>query len=290
LHPGTVRTLSVLPLVDWYAGLPDLATEPGVSYLVRADGTTILFDLGLSRAQSHGPALLRNAARLGIDLTHIDCVVISHPHPDHVGGLRNALARRTMIQAECDPLLGKTVYATVPLRVTHGTSVVVEAPRVLAPGVATTGPVPAQLFLLGYTPEQALVVNVADRGVVLIVGCSHPGVEALVERARQLLPAPVYGVIGGLHFPVTGDRAGIGPLNMQRLLGSREPPWRPLTREAVYDTILYLQRLGVRLVAPSAHDTCDWSLRTFARAFPDAYRLLRVGEEVRVGAASGPNN
>jgi hypothetical protein len=44
-----VRTLEVLPLVDWYAAQDDLETESGVSYLVRADGTTILFDLGLNR-------------------------------------------------------------------------------------------------------------------------------------------------------------------------------------------------------------------------------------------------
>jgi len=46
--------------------------------------------------------------------------------------------------------------------------------------------------------EQALAVNVAGRGVILVVGCGHPGVPKLVERARAALGRPIAGVIGGL--------------------------------------------------------------------------------------------
>jgi 7,8-dihydropterin-6-yl-methyl-4-(beta-D-ribofuranosyl)aminobenzene 5'-phosphate synthase len=87
---------------------------------------------------------------------------------------------------------------------------------------------------------------------------------------------------GGLHFPITGDRAGLAPLNMQQLLGSSAPPWRPLKPEAVDHTIRYLQDKGIDLLSPSAHDSCDWSLERFARAFGDRYRPLKVGEEIRV--------
>ena len=62
-----VQALEVLPLIDWYAARDGLETESGVSYLVRADDTTILFELGLNRKGEPEPPLLRNMARLGVN-------------------------------------------------------------------------------------------------------------------------------------------------------------------------------------------------------------------------------
>jgi 7,8-dihydropterin-6-yl-methyl-4-(beta-D-ribofuranosyl)aminobenzene 5'-phosphate synthase len=279
---SSVRTLEVLPLVDWYAAQDVLETESGVSYLVRADDTTILFDLGLNRKGEKEPPLLRNMERLGIDPADIDFVVLSHPHGDHSGGFKNQFAHRAIVRQENDPFAGKPVYATVPLKLTIGTSVIVREPRILALGVATLGPLPQALFLMGYVQEQALAINVQGKGLVLLVGCGHPGIEALIERAEQLLALPVYGVIGGFHFPVTDDRAHIGPIRFQQLLGSPNPPWRPIGKDAVYSTLAYLKAKGIHFVAPSAHDTCDWSLRAFQEVYGDEYHPLKVGERLRI--------
>jgi 7,8-dihydropterin-6-yl-methyl-4-(beta-D-ribofuranosyl)aminobenzene 5'-phosphate synthase len=276
-----VRTLEVLPLIDWYAARGDLETESGVSYLVRADDTTILFDLGFNRKGEQEPPLLRNMARLGVD-PEIDFVVLSHPHGDHIGGFKNQFTRRAIVRREHDPLAGKPVYATVPLKLTQGRSTVVQMPRVLAPGVATTGPLPRALFLMGYVQEQALAINVEGKGLVLLVGCGHPRVEALVELAEQLFATPVYGVIGGLHFPVIDDRARLGPFRFQQLLGSPNPPWQPIGKEAVSSTLTYLKEKGIHYIAPSAHDTCDWSLHTFEETFGTEYHPVKVGEPLRI--------
>ena len=277
-----VRMLEILPLIDWYAARDDLKTESGVSYLIQADDTTILFDLGLNRKGEQEPPLLRNMARLGVDPAKIDFVVLSHPHGDHAGGFKNQFAHRAIVRLEDDPFAGKPVYTTVPLTLTHGMSMVIQAPRLLAPGVATLGPLPRALFLMGYVQEQALAINVQGKGLVLLVGCGHPGIEALIERAEQLFALPVYGVIGGFHFPVTDDRARIGPIRFQQLLGSPNPPWQPIGKDAVYRTVAYLKAKGIHFVAPSAHDTCDWSLHTFEEAFGDEYHPLKVGERLRI--------
>ncbi len=274
--------LEVLPLIDWYAARGDLETESGVSYLVRADDTTILFDLGLNRKGEQEPPLLRNMARLEVDPAEIDFVVLSHPHGDHLGGFKNQFAHQAIVRQEHDPLAGKPVYATVSLRLTQGRSTVIQAPLLLAPGVATTGPLPRALFLMGYVQEQALAIHVEREGLVLLVGCGHPGVEALVERAEQLFATPVYGVIGGLHFPVTDDRARLGPFRFQQLLGSPNPPWRPIGKEVVNSTLEYLKAKGIHYIALSAHDTCDWSLHAFEEAFGTAYHALKVGERLRI--------
>ncbi len=277
---GAVERLRVLPVVDWYAARPDLGTEPGVSYFVEADDTAILFDLGLGRRVNGKCILADNLARLGIHPSDVDAIVLSHPHGDHIGGFSNQFGRRLRAEGVLEG--GVPAYATVPLRTPDGWSTVVDRPRALAPGVGTTGPLAVQLFVLGTTFEQALVIRVAGRGLVLVVGCAHPGVSALVQRALEAFGGPLYGVIGGLHLPVTADRAGIPGVNVQRVLGSAAPPWVALTAVAVADTIACLRTQDVRLVAPSAHDACDWSLAQLAQAFGDAYRPLRVGDEIRV--------
>ena len=112
---GEVDELRILPLVE-RLGSTDVAVpgglqcEPGLSYLVEAGGTRLLFDAGLNlKARADSP-LLTNARRLGVDLGSLDAVVISHLHPDHVGGDPAAataqlrvLRRRRSSRAGCPP-------------------------------------------------------------------------------------------------------------------------------------------------------------------------------------------
>ncbi len=275
LELGEVERLSILPLVDFYAAdqPAGLETEAGVAYLIRANDKTILFDLGYNRHGAEEPPLLQNMQRLGIDPGKVDFIVNSHPHMDHLSGSQwQSLARR---------LAGKALYATVPLDKPGFDNRVVERPQALAPGVGTTGPLPVQLFTFGYTLEQSLVVNVVGKGLVVIIGCGHPGVERILQRASQVFKQPIYGVIGGLHLLVAGDRSGMR-LPMQKLLGSAEPPWQPAGEKAVFQAIDIMKSYGVKLVSLSAHDSCDWTLKTFADGFGDAYRPLRVGDEIKI--------
>jgi len=56
--PGTVKALSILPLVDYYTDNSDLKTEPGVSYLISAGNTNILMDVGFNKKKEHPSPLL----------------------------------------------------------------------------------------------------------------------------------------------------------------------------------------------------------------------------------------
>jgi hypothetical protein len=64
---SSVQNVKVLPLIDWYSASPGHETEAGLSYLIQADQTTLLLDLGLNAEHSIEPPLLRNMNRLGID-------------------------------------------------------------------------------------------------------------------------------------------------------------------------------------------------------------------------------
>ena len=274
---GTVKRLVILPLVEWYTGRDDLVGEPGLSYLVRADDTTILFDVGFNLQQQHPSPLLRNAAALGVDLQNIDALVISHPHTDHIGGA-------SQVSLSGQPVDLGSVPAYLPCEIGCPTSqkVVVEGPRLLAPGVASLGIIPRQDFVFGWTPEQSLAVNVAGKGIVLVVGCGHPTIQRIVERAEALFAEPLYGVVGGLHFPVTDSRAKLLGIPAQKSLGTGKWPWDPINQDDVRSAIAFLQARRPQLVALSAHDSCDWSIEAFRQAFAEAHREVRVGREIVV--------
>jgi len=286
---GTVKHLTILPLIDWYTTRDPstgsgqgLAGEPGVSYLVRADDTTILFDLGFNQQGEHPSPLLRNMQALGVEVAEIDALVISHAHEDHVGGVSHMLGHTFALSGRPVDLHGIPAYVPVPLSNPTAQVTVVDGPRIIAPGVASMGPIPRQLFFLGWTPEQSLAVNLEGKGLVLIIGCGHPTLQRIVERAEMLFDEPIYGVVGGLHYPVTASRDTKFGLPLQQFLGTGKWPWDPVSRDDVRQAIAYLQRRNPRLVSLSPHDSCDWSLDAFRGAFGEAYRELLVGEEITV--------
>jgi len=282
LDIGQVRRLRVTPLVEWRTANEQLTGEAGVSYLVEADGTTLLFDVGLNGRREHPSPLLRNAAALGVELSRLDAVVISHLHTDHVGGMSHQRSRTFALSAEPVDLSGVTAYVPEPMSHPTAQIEVVEEPCVIFPGVASIGPIPAALFFLGWTPEQALAVNVTGKGIVLIVGCGHQGVRRIVERAEALFSDPMHGLVGGLHFPVTASREVRLGLPLQRFLGTGRPPWSPLGKEDVQAAIAYLQRWRLNLLALSAHDSCDWSLSAFREAFGSSFQEVAVGRAIVV--------
>lgn len=169
-------SLKVTILYDNEVYRQGLRADWGFACLVEGGGRTVLFDTG-----ADGAILLENMSILGVDPLIVDMVVISHDHWDHTGGLRDFLARNGRVP----------VYVPPSLRVPpwlRENAVVVDAPLTLDGGIHLTGE-------LG-TIEQALVVD-SPEGLVVIAGCSHPGVRPILEAASRF--GPVFGLIGGLH-------------------------------------------------------------------------------------------
>jgi 7,8-dihydropterin-6-yl-methyl-4-(beta-D-ribofuranosyl)aminobenzene 5'-phosphate synthase len=278
---GAVDEVSILPVVERFTAGAALAGEAGVSYLIRAGRARILFDCGLSGGRDPS-ALVRNAQQLDVDLSNLDAVVISHLHPDHVGGIRAVRGRTfTFTRGGREPL---GVPAHVPTAMRHERADVVptDGPRVIAQGVAVLPPLPRALFWLGPTSEQALVINVRGFGLVVVTGCGHPPIERILGVSEQVLDVPIAGVVGGLHLPVHAFGTALIP---QAVLGHPNWPWQPVREQDVLDVLDVIDERGPRLVALSGHDSTPWTLDAFASRFGDRYRTLRVGEEVRVGDA-----
>jgi len=205
---------------------PRLQTAWGFGCLVQTDEATILFDSG-----GDGATLLGNMATLGIDLQSIEVVVLSHIHGDHTGGLGALLgtvARPTVYAPRSFPARFKAdVRSLTALEEVTG-------PVGILPGIYTTGEMGSRIV------EQAMAVETAE-GLVVITGCAHPGVVEMVRRAKQVVEAEVYLVLGGFHL------GGANQRKIERIIAD-------------------LQASGVRRVAP-CHCTGDKAVKAFADAF-----------------------
>jgi len=155
-----------------------LQADWGFSCLVevpRHSGKKILFDTG-----TNGSILLSNMEKLNIDPASIDEIFISHAHFDHVGGLSAFLNVKSDV----------TIYVPPSLRGIRGVKEVVSVsePLQIHENVFSTG----ELDHI----EQSMAVKI-DKGVVIIVGCSHPRVAHILQAASQF--GKVYAIVGGLH-------------------------------------------------------------------------------------------
>ncbi|HMA67130.1 MAG TPA: MBL fold metallo-hydrolase [Desulfosalsimonadaceae bacterium] len=152
-----------------------LQPDWGFSALVEYHEKTILFDTG-----ANGAILLSNMEKLGINPESIEDVVISHAHFDHAGGLSAFLNANNRVRVWCPPTFRGVKNA--------GEVIDVDAPRKLYDGIYSTGE------LEGI--EQSMCCE-TRKGIVIIVGCSHPSMDHIIEVASQF--GRVYAVIGGMH-------------------------------------------------------------------------------------------
>ena len=280
---GATKTLEILPLVDWHADGNDLKHEAGVSYLIKTDESLILFDVGMNGKKEDPSPLLHNMKKLGVELDKVSVIVISHNHVDHVGGFKWSKEKSFSLTTNQADLGAKRVYTPVPMTYPGLKPVYADNPAIISKGVVTTGTIPRYLFFSGWTPEQALAINVEGKGVVLVVGCGHQTLPRLIKRAQGLFNEPIYGIVGGLHYPVTEGRSKLLGIPIQKIYGTGKPPWSFITMEDVNRNIEVLKKVKPEIVALSPHDSCDVSIDAFRKAFPSAYRDIKVGENIIIG-------
>ncbi len=287
-NPGSVASLTVLPLVDFKSSFSEAKTEPGVSYLVTAGNFKVLMDVGYNAKGKHPSPLISNMKLFGVNLADINALFISHHHLDHLGGSKDQRNHTfSLSNGPVDfppvPVYSPLPITPSPMNANPGSEMRVSLdPVELAPGVYGIGSIPRALYLMGYTEEQALAVHVAGKGLVLIIGCGHQTAERVIERAKQLFALPIYGIIGGLHFPVHGGRIMIGPINAQALVGSDRMPWNGINENDVTQAIRAIAEAGAKLVSLSAHDSSDWAIDQFKKAFGPAYVDLLVGTPIEI--------
>lgn len=261
---GEVHSLTVLPLVESTSADPSLQGDMGVSYLIYADETLILFDMGMNYANLDPSPVRSNLDRLGVDLDEIDAIVISHSHSDHTGGQRWG-GKTFSLDSTQIALGGLTAYTPIPMKYPGLQPVHAETPQLVAPGVMTTGVLPflEPLSFSSLSPinsEQSLVVNVQGQGLVVITGCGHPGAANLLARVQSISAEPVAGVLGGLHY-LNASQAEIQP------------------------DIDLLQALDLQVIGLSSHDSRPSVIQIFSETFGERYSPLEIGRSISISGA-----
>ncbi len=273
---GHTEHFEMIPLIDWFTDDEALTGEPGVAYLIRTDEATILFDVGLNAKQEDPSLLLRNMDKLGIRPEDIDIIVISHNHGDHVGGGQWAQKNTFSLTNHQPDLNQKKVYTPVVMTYPGLNPVHTPKPVKIARGVATIGVINCPVFFADII-EQALAVNVKDKGMVIISGCGHQTIEKILQRTEILFDDPIYAIFGGFHYPLEEMR-NITPMYKYIITGKL--PWERLTQEDVENNVNLMKSKGVKVAGLSGHDSCDKSISVFKEGFKDSYVDIKVGKKI----------
>ncbi|MEM1586737.1 MAG: MBL fold metallo-hydrolase [Candidatus Bathyarchaeia archaeon] len=260
--------------------------EHGFSALIRVfneeESHSILFDTGISPR-----GVVINAKRMRVDLSEVECIVISHGHFDHSAGLPAVV--KAVNKSELPIMVHKDMfrrrgsaepdgtireYPRFPRedRVRPARYVDTGQPHLIANGlILITGEIPRKTpFETGFPQhrafingrwepdpwiwdERALVINVKKKGLVILSGCSHAGIINTVIHAQHLTGVErVYAILGGLH------------------LSGRDFETR------INQTVEELKKIDPRIIAPS-HCTGWRACHAILEAIPDAFVWGSVG-------------
>jgi len=264
-------------LYDAFGQKPAFTRDWGFAALIEYGGWRILFDTG------NDPRIFADNVRAaGVDLGRLDFVVISHRHLDHTAGIAHLLSVNPgvtlYVPKEPFGIFGGALPSAFfrrdvslapeeryfgghpPDELVSGTAfpgahwTYVEKTTEIAPGVFA-------IALVSDTPgtremrELSLAIR-TDAGLVLVVGCSHPGIERIVEAASAIDPR-VYIVFGGFHMPAASDA------EISRVAGALHDRWK------------------VERLAPG-HCTGEPTFAHFKKVWGAAYRHAGVGSVIEL--------
>ncbi len=249
-------------------------SDAGVSYLFRTNQGSLLFDVGFGPER---PTLAYNADRMGIRLNQVDSLVISHLHPDHMGGIKASRSKCVTLPKEIGLPDGQPCFLPAKAEARGFKAELIDRPQLLNAGIATTGPLARSLFFFGLTEEQALFANVKGKGLVVFTGCGHPTIELIVQMVNRLSNEDIYSIGGGLHFPVTKGRGNRAGIQFQTIIGTGKPAWQKITDDDLSSTIAAINQFNPRKVFLSGHDSCDHSLTRMNQELKAETEVLTAG-------------
>jgi 7,8-dihydropterin-6-yl-methyl-4-(beta-D-ribofuranosyl)aminobenzene 5'-phosphate synthase len=247
---------------------------------------SVLFDAGISPE-----GVVKNAECMGISLSEVECIVLSHGHYDHFGGLLSAV--KAINKAALPIIVHEQMFKTrgsanskgkvrkypefpAEAELSPARLVSTKQPSLTADGmVCVTGEIPRKTsFETGYTQhktfvsgawksdpwimdERAVAINIKGKGLVVLSGCAHAGIINTIAYAQQITgAAKVYAVMGGFH------------------LAGKE------FENRIQPTIEELQRMNPELIVPS-HCTGWRAMCAMAKAFREGFAWNSVGNMYR---------
>jgi 7,8-dihydropterin-6-yl-methyl-4-(beta-D-ribofuranosyl)aminobenzene 5'-phosphate synthase len=264
-------------LYDAFGKAPAMRKDWGYSALVEYGGKRILFDTG-----NNPEIFAQNVKAAGVDLMKLDFVVISHRHLDHTAGLSHLLSVNPTVKIfapkEAFGVFGSSLPSkfyrqkdSLPEEMRYfdghpedtlafgttwpkGKFVTVEGPLEVVPGVHLISLV-SETVGTKELRELSMAIETPE-GMVVVAGCSHPGIEKIVEAAKGI-DQDVHMVFGGFHLPAATDQ------DIARIA------------TALHDTF------EVNRIAPG-HCTGEPAFYLFRHIWKDRYTYAGVGSVIRL--------
>jgi 7,8-dihydropterin-6-yl-methyl-4-(beta-D-ribofuranosyl)aminobenzene 5'-phosphate synthase len=242
--------IRLVTLCENTAGIPDVMAEWGLSILIEAEGRNILMDSGA------GSAAVHNAELMGIDLSKVDTIVLSHGHYDHTGGLPmilGAIGHEVPVIAHPDLFSNKYShkkgnkdrYIGIPYQREELESLgarfnLSRQPVSITDKIMTSGEIKMQTdfekidgvfnlksgeeFALDALMDDLSLYIITPLGLVVIMGCAHRGMINILRQARTLTGVEkIYMAVGGSHLKDSTPEqvwqaiSGLNELGVQKL-------------------------------------------------------------------------
>ena len=274
-EPGLVGRVTILH--DSFGKASALRKDWGFAALVEFRGKRILFDTG-----NNAQTFAHNADALGVDLRNLDYAVISHRHGDHTSGLNHLLIVNPGVTIytpdETYGVFGSSLPGTFyprrhslptymqyydgtpPESIRHGSPwpdarfVWVKDQTEVSPGVHL---IPVVSDLPGTRELREISIGLStERGLVVIAGCSHPGIEEILEAARPIEDRVAW-ILGGLHLVLTKEP------EVRRIAKALHDDWK------------------VDRIAPG-HCTGEPAFETLSEVFGDRYLFAGLGDRIEL--------
>ena len=266
-------------LYDAFGKPSAMKKDWGFSALIEYRGKRILFDTG-----NNADIFAHNVSAKDIDLTTLDFVVVSHRHGDHTSGLNHLLRVNPDVTIyapqENFGVFGAALPGTFYKRnealpadmryfdghppetlrfgsawpegkftwVAENTEVAPGFHLIILPGLWGVDLEVKEISLAFDTPD----------GIVLVVGCGHPKIEAIVEATKAALDKPIHLVIGGLHLLPASNQ------EIRRIATALRDTW------------------DVRFIAPD-HCTGERGFAILKEVFGDRYVYAGLGTTLQLG-------
>ncbi|MDE2026262.1 MAG: MBL fold metallo-hydrolase [Patescibacteria group bacterium] len=243
-----------------------LLAQHGQSLHINYFGSEYLFDTG-----EIYEGFVYNLEHLQISLENIRAIIMSHSHLDHFGALPKLIGRlgnqKLYLPTDLEYLLvnEEKMHYSKNYRVIEGKelsgkamiqsvknyqhALYIDKVTELVPGIFTTGLLPIKEEY----KEHSLIIKIPGKGLVILVACAHPGIPAIIEKAREIgNDEKIYGIIGGLHY-------------------------KGLDQEKVIDNIAYLKSLNLSFVIPS-HCTGYKAIRVMQDKLGEIVKVSGTGQ------------
>jgi 7,8-dihydropterin-6-yl-methyl-4-(beta-D-ribofuranosyl)aminobenzene 5'-phosphate synthase len=239
---GVEKPVTVKVIYDNYVKFDGLQSDWGYSVVIEGLDKSILFDTGTR------PEIFdANFKKMGINAEDIDYLVLSHEHGDHTEGIPAFVKMKTGIPV----IIPHSFSGTFKKKMKDNSLelLLVNGPAKICDNLFTSGEFNYQIA------EQALVLN-TKKGLVVMTGCSHPGIVEMLKEIKTTFNKNIYMVFGGFHLLEKSDRE--------------------------MDTIISgMRSLGV-IKCGATHCTGEKQIQMFKNAFGENYFELGVGNKITI--------